>query len=202
MLPLANHETQAASLIEFVKTAIKAGADMVQIRERDLSAREVYSLAEAVAPEARARNAQVLVNDRADVAACASSGVHLTTRSMPARVVREVFGSEMCIGVSTHNMDEAIAAEQGGADFIVFGPVFETESKRGFGPPVGISALRGVAERVKIPVIALGGIKTDNLRQALAAGAAGIAGISLFAGCEDMSGLITEIKEFDSAGTG
>src|SRR5215213_253091 len=112
MLPLANHKTQAASLFEFVKTAIKAGVDMVQIRERDLSAREVYSLAEAVMPEARARDTQVLVNDRADVAACASSGVHLTTRSLPVRVVREIFGSEMCIGVSTHGMEEAIAAEQ------------------------------------------------------------------------------------------
>ncbi|HVF92234.1 MAG TPA: thiamine phosphate synthase [Blastocatellia bacterium] len=200
MLPLANHETLETSLIEFVKSAIKAGVDMVQIRERDLSAREVYSLIEAVMPEARARNAQVLVNDRADVAACASSGVHLTTSSMPARIVRAVFGSEMCMGVSTHDMDEALAAEQGGADFIVFGPVFETESKRAFGPPVGISALRGVAERVKIPVIALGGIKIGNFRQALAAGAAGIAAISLFAGCEDMSSLVKEIKDFASAG--
>lgn len=173
---------------------------MVQIRERDLSARELYSLTEAIMPEARARNARVLVNDRADVAACAEAGVHLTTRSLPARTVREVFGSGMTIGVSTHSIEEAVAAEQGGADFIVFGPVFETESKRGFGPPVGVDALRMVSERVTIPVVALGGIKPGNFHKALGAGAAGVAAISMFAESEDVAGLVREIKGFDRPG--
>lgn len=199
MLPHANHETQITSLIEFVKSAITAGVDMIQIRERDLSTRETYSLTETVASEARARNARVLVNDRADVAACASAGVHLTTRSLPARIVRDTFGPAMHVAVSTHSIEEAIEAEQGGADFIVFGPVFETESKRAFGPPVGIPALRRVIERVRIPVIALGGIKIDNFHHALEAGAAGIAAISLFAACEDMPELISRIKSFGPA---
>ena len=172
---------------------------MIQIRERDLSARETYSLTEAVVSQARARDVRVLVNDRADVAACASAGVHLTTRSLPARVIRETFGSAMHVGVSTLNVEEATEAEQGGADFIVFGPVFETESKRAFGPPVGISALREASARVRIPVIALGGIKIDNFHHALEAGASGIAAISLFAGCDDMPELVNRIKTFDPA---
>ena len=175
---------------------------MIQIRERDLPTRELYSLAEAVVSEARARSVRVLVNDRADVAACASAGVHLTTRSLPARVVREVFGSEMALGVSTHNIEEAMAAEQGGADFVVFGPVFETESKRAFGPPVGIEALRRVSGRLSIPVIALGGIKAGNFHLALEAGASGVAAISLFAGSEDVARLVKKIKDFEPAGPG
>lgn len=202
MLPLTNSKTQVNSLIEFVSSAIKAGVDMIQIRERDLPTRELYSIAEAVVPEARARGVRMLVNDRADVAACASAGVHLTTRSLPARVVREVFGPEMAVGVSTHNMGEAMAAEQGGADFVVFGPVFDTESKRAFGPPVGVEALRRVSGRLSIPVIALGGVKLGNFRQALEAGASGVAAISLFAGGEDMAGLVKTIKGFGAAGSG
>jgi len=201
MLLPTNDETSISSLIGFVNSAIRAGVDMVQIRERDLSTRELYYLAEAVISEARARNVRVLVNDRADVAACAAAGVHLTARSLPARIVRKAFGPEMNIGVSTHNIEEAVAAEQGGADFIVFGPVFETESKRPFGPPVGLGALREAAARLKIPVLALGGIKIDNFHKALGAGAAGIAAISMFTESEDMAGLIREIKGFDRSGS-
>lgn len=104
---------------------------MVQIRERDLSARDLLSVADAATAAAEpASNTIILINDRADVAACAGAGVHLTTRSMTADVVRRAFGPSMPIGVSTHSLEEAQEAEQNGADFVVFGPVFETESKK------------------------------------------------------------------------
>ena len=111
---------------------------MVQIRERDLSAKDLFLLARRVARSARSHNARLLINDRADVAASLGAGVHLTARSMKAEVVRKAFGPEMLIGVSTHSMKEALEAESGGADFIVFGPVFETVSKKIYGPPVGL----------------------------------------------------------------
>jgi thiamine-phosphate pyrophosphorylase len=136
----------------------------------------------------------MLINDRADVAASAGAGVHLTTRSMTAAVVRRAFGPSMLIGVSTHSLQEAEEAEQKGANFVVFGPVFETESKMVYGPPVGAEALREVVARVSIPVLALGGINLSNFREPLDCGAAGIAGISLFAKAEDLSALVLAIK--------
>jgi thiamine-phosphate pyrophosphorylase len=98
------------------------------------------------------------------------------------------------IGVSTHNIEEAESAERGGADFLVFGPVFETESKRPFGPPAGIKALGEVCASVHIPVLALGGISLSNFRETLDAGASGIAAISLFAKAESLSEVVKIIK--------
>jgi thiamine-phosphate pyrophosphorylase len=168
---------------------------MIQIRERDLTARELFSVAAAAVESARASGARVLVNDRADVARCAGAGVHLTTHSLEAGVVRQAFGGEMLVGASTHSLEEALAAESGGADFVVFGPVFETKSKLAYGPPVGLDALGEVAKRLKIPVLALGGIKLLNFRQALDRGAAGIAGISLFSEAADLKEVVRAIKQ-------
>lgn len=167
---------------------------MVQIRERDLPARDVFIVTEAIAESARRKGARVLVNDRADIAASAGSGVHLTTRSLTVEVVRAAFGPDMLVGVSTHTFEEAIAAQQGGADFVVFGPVFETVSKKDYGEPVGLEALHQVATRLTIPVVALGGIKPSNFRKALDAGAAGVAGISMFTEARDLSSLVAAIK--------
>ena len=167
---------------------------MVQIRERDLSARDLLLITDSVAESARKTGARILVNDRADVAACAGVGVHLTTRSMSPDVVRGAFDQEVLIGVSTHNLAEAQAASRAGADFVVFGPVFETESKKQYGPPVGIEALRKVADSLTIPVLALGGINVYNFREAIDAGAAGIAGISLFSGSSDIKDVVRQIK--------
>ena len=172
---------------------------MVQIRERDLSARDVLFITDSVAAIARTTGARILVNDRADVAACAGVGVHLTTRSMSPDVVRSAFAQEMLIGASTHNLAEAHTAEKAGADFIVFGPVFETESKKQYGPPVGVEALRLVTGSVRMPVLALGGINVQNFREVMDAGAAGIAGISLFSKFGDIDNIVREIKSSGAA---
>jgi len=169
---------------------------MVQIRERDLPARDLYCLTKAVTERLRGSGALVMVNDRADIAACTGAGVHLTTRSLTADVVRASLGPDILIGVSTHNQEEAEAAERGGADFIVFGPVFETASKAQYGEPVGLAALRRVATSLRIPVIALGGVKPTNFREALDAGAAGVAGISMFIESQDLGGVVSTIKDW------
>jgi thiamine-phosphate pyrophosphorylase len=139
--------------------------------------------------------ARILVNDRSDIAAaCADAGVHLTTRSMTASTVRQAFGDRMLIGVSTHNLDEVREAETGGADFVVFGPVFETVSKAGYGRPAGLESLKAAASSTGIPVLALGGITTANFREALGTGAAGIAGISIFTNAVNLARLVAELK--------
>jgi thiamine-phosphate pyrophosphorylase len=169
---------------------------MVQIRELDLPAREILSISEAAVQKARITGARVLVNDRADIAKCVRAGVHLTTRSLTADVIRRAFGQEMLVGASTHNLEEALTAESDGGDFAVFGPVFETASKREYGPPAGIEALRAIARRLSIPVLALGGITLANARLALDAGAAGIAAISLFAKADDLEVVVRTVKRF------
>jgi thiamine-phosphate pyrophosphorylase len=100
----------------------------------------------------------------------------------------------MLVGVSTHTFEEARAAQRGGADFVVFGPVFETVSKKDYGEPVGLEALHQVATCLTIPVVALGGIKPSNFREALDVGAAGVAGISMFTEAQDLNTLVAAIK--------
>ncbi|HEX5732675.1 MAG TPA: thiamine phosphate synthase [Blastocatellia bacterium] len=194
MLPHEKNNPKLSDLIDYIRRAVDAGIDMVQIRERDLAARDLLFVADAARAIAKERNTLILVNDRSDVAACAGAGVHLTTRSMKADVVRRAFGISMPLGVSTHSLEEADEAEQRGADFIVFGPVFETESKKVYGSPVGLDALAAVTARVKIPVLAIGGINLGNFRETLDRGAAGVAGISLFAQAEDLTSVIRAIK--------
>jgi thiamine-phosphate pyrophosphorylase len=181
-------------LLDLIQRAVAAGVDLIQIRERDLSTNQLLPLAEAACRSAAGSETRILINDRADVAASVEAGVHLTTRSLLPDVVRRAFGPHLLIGVSTHSLSEVQTAASGGADFVVFGPIFETESKKRYGPPVGLQALREVTSRGQLPVLALGGIAESNLNAALNAGAAGIAGISLFAEADDLKTLVGKIR--------
>jgi thiamine-phosphate pyrophosphorylase len=195
-LPRTANKSAYEALTEFALEAFSAGVDLLQIRERDLCARHLFSLTSRIAELARPYKAKVLVNDRADIAAAfAGVGVHLTTRSMPVALVRKTFGDGLLIGASTHTLAEAMEAEEGGANFVVFGPVFETESKKMYGEPVGLQALHEVASRIKIPLLALGGIKLSNCEAALVAGAKGIAAISLFTEGGDLQTIVRTIKQ-------
>lgn len=185
--PITNGKTTPQTIsdtLRFVRAAVEAEVVLLQIREKSLPARVLYELVTRAAEITRDSKTRLLVNDRADIArAAGADGVHLTSQSLPAGVVRNIFGFEFLIGVSTHSLDEARAARDGGADFVVFGPVFETESKRGFGPPQGLDKLRQVAEELRgFPVLAIGGISLENAGACFDAGASGVAAISLFGG--------------------
>lgn len=157
--------------------AAAKGATMIQIRAKQLSAREQFLLArEAVA----GTGIPVLVNSRADIALAAGArGVHLPAGSISPEVIRSIAPRGFLIGVSCHMEEELASAEREGADFAVFGPVFETASHPGVAP-LGIEALARAVRRVAMPVYALGGITEANAPLCIAAGAAGVAGISLF----------------------
>jgi thiamine-phosphate pyrophosphorylase len=173
-------------LLTVVEAALRAGARAFQLREKDLPPRELYPLAQAMRQLTQSYGARLLINDRIDVAmAVNADGVHLTTTSLPASVARQLLGPDRLIGVSTHNVAEAQAAAEGGADFLVFGPVFFTPSKAPYGEPVGLDALRAVRATVKLPILAIGGIKKANLDQGLDAGADGIAVISAVISADD-----------------
>ena len=154
--------------------AICNGVDMIQIREKDLTARDLFDLVCRIRDIAAGSKTRILVNDRLDIALAAGvDGVHLPGNGLPAERVRPLV---KLLGISTHTLNEAIQAERAGADFVVFGPIFETPGKR----PVGLEPLRTVASQLKIPVLAIGGINEENTRVILDVGAAGIAGIRLF----------------------
>ena len=172
----ANFDDASRQILDIVSVAVEEKIPLVQIREKHLTAKLLFELTTKVVKITKGSATRVLVNDRADIAAAAGAdGVHLTSKSLSAEVIRNTFGGEFIIGVSTHNIDEARSAVAGGADFIVFGPVFETPDKA---DPIGLSALSDICDKLKpFAVIALGGVDGENYRSAIDAGARGFAAI-------------------------
>ncbi len=165
-----------------IEAVVAAAVPLVQIREKPLSARVLYELTTRATAITRGSKTRLLVNDRFDIArAAGADGVHLTSRSLPAEVVRSICDEKFLIGVSTHSLETALDARSEGADFILFGPVFETPSKQVFGEPQGLEKLREVTSALEgFPVLAIGGINLDNAADCFRAGASGIAAIRLF----------------------
>ncbi|MGH9711946.1 MAG: thiamine phosphate synthase [Candidatus Acidiferrales bacterium] len=184
-----------SSVLEKIQAAVSAGTDWIHIREKDLPARELLALVQEAVRILRESPGKglLIVNDRLDVAlAGGAAGVHLGGESAPAReVVRWCRAgnapTDFRIGVSCHNAQEARAAETDGADYIFFGPIFDTPSKRSYGPPQGIARLEEVCRTVRIPVIAIGGVDERNAAACIRAGAAGIAAIRMYQEVKDVS---------------
>jgi thiamine-phosphate pyrophosphorylase len=183
-------------LVAAIRLALEGGVRAVQLREKDLPVRELLALSQEMRTLTNEFGARLFINDRVDVAvAINADGVHLGHASMPVGAVRRVVGSNMLIGVSTHDLAEAKAAEVGGADFITFGPIFETPSKSGLGNPVGLEILNKLKCEVGIPFYPLGGIKSGNLMQVLYSGASGVAMISAILAAEDIKKAASKLTE-------
>lgn len=179
-----------------MEAAVAAKIDLIQIREKHLSAKVLYQLSTSAAAITRGSASKLLVNDRADIAAAAGAdGVHLASQSLPPDLVRHTFGAEFLIGVSTHSLEEAAAAGRSGADFVVFGPVFDTLSKRQYGKPLGLAKLKEVtSELAPFPVLALGGVTTNNAGDCIHAGAAGIAAIRILNDRLQLDRVVSEMR--------
>jgi thiamine-phosphate pyrophosphorylase len=165
---LAGHAARALA-------GLPAGVAAIQLREKDLGGRELLRLARALGSVCRATGQRLVVNDRLDVAlAAGADGVHLPAAGVPVSDARRLLGPGALVGVSCHSAADVASARAGGASFATFSPIYDTPSKRPYGPPVGVAALREAA-RLGLPLVALGGVTPDRVAEVRAAGAVGVA---------------------------
>jgi thiamine-phosphate pyrophosphorylase len=187
-------------LLQKIEQAAKAGVDWIQIREKDLSGRELAQLAEQAILRAGS-GPLALVNDRLDVAyGVGAAGVHLGENSLPPSEAKQLVNrggarANFLVGVSAHSLEGALQAEHAGADYVIFGPVYTTPSKASFGEPQGVQRLKEICKRLTIPVLAIGGITLENAGECVVAGAAGIAAIRLFQDAEDLDAVVSNLRK-------
>ncbi|KAB2959281.1 MAG: thiamine phosphate synthase [Candidatus Methylomirabilis oxygeniifera] len=188
--------TNGRPLEVVIEAALAGGAKAIQLREKDLSTRDLYQLVERLLPIVRGRGASLLINDRVDLTlALPIDGVHLSRTSLPPAEARALLGPARLVGVSCHSLEEVIEAERGGADFIVFGPLFPTPSKAAYGPPVGLMRLSEVRRQVRLPILGIGGVTVVNVASVVAAGADGAAMISAVMTADDPADAVSSLLQ-------
>jgi thiamine-phosphate pyrophosphorylase len=187
-------------LTGIIEHAIEGGVGTVQLREKDLSTSDLYSLAKEIRGITERKGANLIINDRVDIAtAVDADGVHLGWQSLGIDIVRRMIGRDKIIGFSAHSLEEAERAKSSGADYVSISPVFDTVNKDYFIKPLGVGAIGRVKERINIPVIALGGINESNVSSVIKNGVAIISAILLSDSPEQTAaGICREIKKIES----
>lgn len=193
LLVTDRHQLHDRPLSTVLSQAITAGVPAIQLRERDLPTGELLSLAQEIQSITTSCAVPLIVNDRVDLMMALNlDGVHLRADSLPVSAVRRLIGPDRLIGISTHSVDEVRRANHEGADYIIFGPIFDTPSKRSFGPPLGLDALADVCRESTIPIFAIGGITSERVREVRRAGAHGIAVIGALLTRDDIGDAVRE----------
>lgn len=180
LYPLTDALRSGLSHAEQVARLAEGGATFVQLREKHLAPREFYREAAAAMEVARARGVRLIINDRADIAlAVGADGVHLGQTDLPPEAARALLGPAAVVGYSTHSVEQAVAAARGPVSYVAIGPVFETGTKENPDPVVGLEGVRRVRAAVgRLPLVAIGGVTTENARAVLDAGADSVAVVS------------------------
>jgi thiamine-phosphate pyrophosphorylase len=185
---------QESSLEEIVRQALAAGIKAVQLREKDLNTRELFETGKNLKNLTDEYQSKLFINDRLDLLlSLDAAGIQIPEDGIPISQIKSHAAGKQ-IGASVHSIDKALAKEQEGADFLLFGPVFETESKKGILEPQGLSNLSEVAASVKVPVLAVGGITPERAEKCLQHGAAGAAVISAILKSKNIPQTISEFK--------
>lgn len=188
-------QTRGRSLSEVLDQAIQAGVPAIQLRERDLPTGELLVLARDIHAMAVSRDIPLIINDRIDLAlALDLAGVHLRSDSVPLSVARRLLGPHRLVGVSTHSVEEVRRANHDGADYIVFGPIFDTPSKRPYGPALGLEQLAEACRQSPVPIFAIGGITRERVCDVRRAGAHGVAVIGALLTREDVGAAVREFR--------
>ena len=181
---------------EIARRAITGGADVIQLRDKECGCQELCRIGRALRTITMKTGTLFIVNDRLDVAlACGADGVHLGQDDIRAGVAREIAPPGFIIGVSVGTVDEAVRAEEEGADYLAISPVFSTASKNDAGPGRGLAVVQEIRRSVSVPIIAIGGINLDNVREVIAAGADGVAVISAVVGSRDIIAAARELRK-------
>ncbi len=187
---------ERARLLARLAEAAVAGATLVQVRERQFDDRQLLRFVEQVIAAVRPAGTRVLVNDRPDIAlAAGADGVHLKSDSVPVEDVRTLVPPDFIIGRSVHSVPSAVAAAGTSCDYLLFGTVFRSASKPPDHPITGIEGLEAVCRRVPTPVLAIGGMSVERAAEVTAAGAAGLAAISLFSEARDIGGAVRALRD-------
>lgn len=169
-------------ILPLIVAAVAGGATLIQLRGKTWTGREFFDLGIQARQFLHSQNIPFVINDRVGLAlACKADGVHLGQQDMPLSYAREILGENRIIGISVVTPDEAEAAEKAGADYVGVGPIFRTLSKVDAGPILGLDGLRRIREKIKIPILAIGGISASNVADVVCAGADGVAVISAIA---------------------
>lgn len=172
-------------IYEDVKNALKAGVKIIQYREKNKNTREMYKEAWTLR-ELTKHKAMLIINDRVDIAlSIDADGVHLGNEDMHFDTARSILGNKI-IGLTVHNVNEAVNAEKIGADYIGVSPIFETKTKNDAGKPAGVNLIKEIRKKVRLPIVAVGGITLDNMEEVLGAGADSVAMISAVVTKEDV----------------
>jgi thiamine-phosphate pyrophosphorylase len=173
---------EGRDMLQLIAEAVEGGATLIQLRGKKWKSREFLEIGIRACRFLRPKKVPLIINDRVDIAlACEADGVHLGQIDMPLLYARKILGKHRIIGISVATPDEAEAAEKGGADYLGVGPVFATLSKKDLGPLLGLEGLRTIRRKVKIPILAIGGISAANVADVIPAGADGVAVISAIA---------------------
>jgi thiamine-phosphate pyrophosphorylase len=184
------------STFEIVKAAVDGGATVVQLREKDCSTREFIEQALVIKDFLLARRIPLIINDRLDVAqAVKAEGVHLGQTDMPLEMAKEILGDSMIIGISAESLEDAIAAERGGADYLGVSPIYATPTKTDTAPPLGLSGLREIRQAVRLPIVGIGGLYRQNCAEVIRSGADGVAVVSAIVAADDPEAAARVLKQ-------
>jgi thiamine-phosphate pyrophosphorylase len=183
-----------ADIAEVAEKMIRGGIDVIQLRAKHYSEKDTIWLADQILPVTRGAGVPLVINDSPEYAVeCAANGVHVGQDDIAIREARALLGTSMFIGKSTHSVDQAVAAQHDGADYIGFGPLFATPTKRDY-KPIGTDEIAHVHDLVSIPVFCIGGIKIENLASVIEAGARRVVIVSGILKSKDIVGYVRESK--------
>jgi thiamine-phosphate pyrophosphorylase len=184
------------STFKIVKAAVDGGVTVVQLREKDCSTREFVEQALTIKDFLRTRKIPLIINDRLDVAqAVKADGVHLGQTDMPLETAKEILGDSMIIGISAESLEDAIAAERSGADYLGVSPIYATPTKTDTAPPLGLAGLRGIRKAVRLPLVGIGGLKKQNCAEVIRNGADGVALVSAIVAADDPEAAARVLKQ-------
>jgi thiamine-phosphate pyrophosphorylase len=188
--------SRGRSNIEIVTAAVHGGATVVQLREKDCSTREFIEQALAIKKFLKDQGVPLIINDRVDVAqAVKADGVHLGQTDMPLEVAKKILGDSMIIGISAESLQDAIEAENGGADYLGVSPIYVTPTKTDTAPALGLEGLRDIRKAVRIPLVGIGGLNRDNAAEVIRNGAEGVAVVSAIVAADDPEAAAVALKQ-------